>query len=139
MALVCARLKSDRIIPTPRPSGEATGFAKRVLIVDPDQKAWEVGARLLIAQGYVVHRISRLADAPPRWPQHLYDLVVLATESPANPEVVEFCQRLAQVQPPVRVALLCAAGPGPNPSGAPLLHRDQPASKIAEDIAQLLR
>ena len=136
MALVCARLKSDRIIPTPRPSGEATGFAKRVLIVDPDQKAWEVGARLLIAQGYVVHRIGRLADAPPRWPQHLYDLVVLATESPANPGVVEFCQRLAQVQPPVRVALLASAVQ--KLSGALLLSRDQPASEIAEAIARLL-
>ena len=136
MALVCARLKSDMIIPAPRPPGEAAGFAKRVLIVDPDQKAWEVGARLLIAQGYVVHRISRIADAPPRWPQHLYDLVVLATENPANPEVVEFCQRLAQVQPPVRVALLASAGQ--KLSGALLLSRDQPASEIAAGIARLL-
>jgi len=136
MALVCARLKSDRIIPTPRAPGEATGFPKRVLIVDPDQNAWEVGARLLIAQGYVVHRISRIAEAPPRWPQHLYDLVVLATENPANPEVVEFCQRLAQIQPPVRVALLASAGQ--KLSGALLLSRDQPASEIAAGIARLL-
>ena len=121
-----------------RPSGESTGFAKRVLIVDPDQKAWAVGARLLIAKGYVVHRISRIADAPPRWPQHLYDLVVLAAD-PASPEVVEFCQKLAQVQPPVRVALLATASPGQNPSGALLLSRDQPAPEIAEAIAQLLR
>jgi CheY-like chemotaxis protein len=136
MALVCARLKSDSIIPAPRPSGEATGFAKRVLIVDPDQKAWEVGARLLLAQGYVVHRISCIADAPPRWPQHLYDLVVLATENPADPDVLEFCQRLAQVQPPVRVALLASAGQ--KLSGALLLSRDQPASEIAAGIARLL-
>ena len=134
--VVCARLKSDRIIPAPRPPGEATGFPKRVLIVDPDQKAWEVGARLLIAQGYVVHRISRIAEAPPRWPQHLYDLVVLATENPADPGVVEFCQRLAQVQPPVRVALLASAVQ--KLSGALLLSRDQPASEIAEAIARLL-
>jgi CheY-like chemotaxis protein len=124
--------------PRPRPSGETTGFAKRVLIVDPDQKAWAVGARLLIAQGFVVHRISNLADVPPRWPQYLYDLVVVATEDPANPEVVEFCQRLAQVQPPVRVALLASGSPGHNPSAALLLSRDRAAPEIAEDIARLL-
>jgi CheY-like chemotaxis protein len=139
MGLVSARLKSDLMIPTPRPPGETGGFAKRVLIVDPDRKAWEVGARLLIAQGYVVHRIARIAEAPPRWPQHLYDLVLITVGDPASQEVVEFCRQLAQLRPPVRVALLCAAGPGPNPSGVPLLRRDQPASKIAEDIARLLR
>lgn len=125
--------------PRLRPSGEAAGFAKRVLIVDPDQKAWAVGARLLIAQGFVVHRISRIADAPPRWPQHLYDLVVVATEDPASPEVVEFCQRLAQVQPPVRVALLASGSLGQNPSSAVLLSRDRPGPEIAEAIARLLR
>jgi len=124
--------------PRLRPSGETTGFAKRVLIVDPDQKAWAVGARLLIAQGFVVHRISSLADVPPRWPQYLYDLVVVATEDPANPEIVEFCQRLAQVQPPVRLALLASGSPEQNPSGAPLLSRDRPAPEIAEAIARLL-
>ena len=122
----------------PQPSGETTGFAKRLLIVDPDQKAWAVGARLLIAQGFVVHRINNLADAPPRWPQHLYDLVVVATQDPASPEVVEFCQRLAQVQPPVRVALLATGSPGHNPSGAVLLSRDRPAPEIAEAIARVL-
>lgn len=125
--------------PRLRPSGEATGFAKRVLIVDPDQKAWAVGVRLLIAQGHVVHRINNLADAPPRWPQHLYDLVVVATQDPASPEVVEFCQRLAQVQPPVRAALLVGGSPGHNPTGALLLSRDRPAPEVAEAIAQLLR
>ena len=109
-----------------------------MLIVDPDQKAWAVGARLLIAQGFVVHRISRIADAPPRWPQHLYDLVVVATADPASPEVVEFCQRLAQVQPPVRVALLASGSSGQNPSSALLLSRDRPAPEIAEAIARVL-
>ena len=109
-----------------------------MLIVDPDQKAWAVGVRLLIAQGHVVHRISRIEDAPPRWPQHLYDLVVVAAEDPASPAVVEFCQRLAQVQPPVRVALLVSGSPGQSPSGALLLSRDQPAPEIAEAIARLL-
>ena len=123
--------------PRPRPSKETAGFAKRVLIVDPEQKAWAVAARLLIAQGYVVHRISHIGDAPPRWPQHLYDLVVLATADPASPEVVEFCQKLAQVQPPVRVALLASSGK--NPAGALLLSRDRPPTEIAEAIARLLR
>jgi CheY-like chemotaxis protein len=122
----------------PRPSGEATGFAKRVLVVDPDQNAWEVGVRLLIAQGHVVHRISRIADAPPRWPRHLYDLVVVATADPASPEVVQFCEKLTQVQPPVRVALLTGARPGRSPAGALLLSPDRPASEIAEAIARLL-
>ncbi len=115
------------------------GFAKRVLVVDSDRKAWEVGARLLIAQGYVVHRISRIADVPPRWPHYLYDLVVVATEDPASPEVLEFCDKLAQAQPPVRVALLARGSPSHNPSGAPLLSRDWPAAEIAAGIARLLR
>jgi len=118
---------------------QATGFAKRVLVVDPDQNAWEVGARLLIAQGYVVHRISCIADAPPRWPQHLYDLVVVATDDPANSELVEFCNKLAQVQPPVRVALLASGNPSRNPSGAAILYRDWPAAEIAAGITRLLR
>lgn len=124
-----------------RPSGEqqATGFAKRVLVVDSDQKAWEVGARLLIAQGCLVHRISHLVDAPPRWPRHLYDLVVVAAEDPPSPEVVEFCQKLAQVQPPVRVALLARGSAGLNLSTATVIPRDQPAAEIAEGIARLLR
>lgn len=122
----------------PQPSGETTGFAKRVLVVDPDQKMWELCARLLIAQGYVVRRIGRIADAPPRWPHHLYDLVVVATEDPASPEVMEFCSNLAQTQPPVRVALLASGSPSHNPSGIPLLSRDWPAAEIAEGIARLL-
>lgn len=121
-----------------RPSGDAAGFAKRVLVVDPDQKAWELRARLLIAQGHVVHRISQIAEAPAHWPRHLYDLVVLATEDPASPEIVEFCQKLSQAQPPVRVVLL-AASSGDNPLAALLLSRDRPAAEVAEGIARLLR
>jgi CheY-like chemotaxis protein len=124
-----------------RPAGQdqAAGFAKRLLVVDPDQKAWELRARLLIAQGHVLHRISRIADAPPSWPQHLYDLVVVATDDPASPEVVEFCRKLGQAQPPVRVVLLASGSPGDNPSAAPLISRDRPAAEIAEGIARLLR
>jgi len=124
-----------------RPSGEppATGFAKRVLVVDPDQKAWEVGARLLIAQGCLVHRISHLADAPPRWPRHLYDLVVVAAEDPPSPEVVEFCQKLTQAQPPVRVALLASESASLDPSAPPVISRDRSATEIAEGITRLLR
>jgi len=118
---------------------QATGFAKRLLVVDPDQKAWELRARLLIAQGHVLHRISHIADAPPRWPQHLYDLVVVATENPASPEIVEFCQKLGQVQPPVRVALLTVGSTAHNPSAAPLISCDRPAAEIAEGITRLLR
>ena len=107
--------------------------------MDPDQKAWEVGARLLIAQGCLVHRISHVADAPPRWPQHLYDLVVVAVEDPPIPEVMEFCQRLAQIQPPVRVALLASENASLNPSAAAVLRRDRPPTEIAESITRLLR
>ena len=118
---------------------QATGFAKRLLVVDPDQKAWELRARLLIAQGHVLHRISHIADAPPRWPHHLYDLVVVATENPASPEIVDFCQKLGQAHPPVRVVLLAGAGSDPNPSAAPVIPCDRPASEIAEGIARFLR
>jgi AmiR/NasT family two-component response regulator len=118
---------------------QATGFAKRLLVVDPDQKAWELRARLLIAQGHVLHRISHIADAPPRWPHHLYDLVVVATEDPASPEVVEFCQKLGQVRPPVRVVLLAGGGAGLTPAVAPVISRDRPAAEIAEGIARFLR
>jgi len=121
------------------PQQQATGFAKRVLVVDPDNKRWELCARLLIAQGYVVHRISRITDAPPRWPQHLYDLVVVATEDSASSEVVQFCQKLAQVQPPVRVALLTGGSTARNPSAAPLISCDRPAAEIADGIMRLLR
>ena len=122
------------------PAGQeqAPGFAKRVLVVDSDQKAWELLARLLIAQGYVVHRVSRIEDAPPRWPHYLYDLVVLATEDWASPEVVEFCQKLSQVQPPVRVALLASGSPAHSRLSAPVISRDRTAAEIAESIVQLL-
>jgi CheY-like chemotaxis protein len=124
-----------------RPPGQnqAAGFAKRLLVVDPDQKAWELRARLLIAQGHALHRISRIAEAPPRWPHYLYDLVVVATDDPASPEVVEFCRKLGQVQPPVPVALLAGGSPAENPSAATLISRDRPAAEIAESIARLLR
>ena len=117
---------------------QATGFAKRLLVVDPDQKAWEVRARLLIAQGHVLHRIGHLTDAPPRWPHHLYDLVVVVTDDPGSPDVVSFCHRLGQVQPPVRVVLLTGGGARHNPAGALLLSGERPAAEIAEDIARLL-
>lgn len=110
-----------------------------MLVVDPDQKAWEVGARLLIAQGCLVHRISHLVDAPPRWPRHLYDLVVVAVDDPPTPAVVAFCQKLAQAQPPVRVALLASGSASLNASVAPVIRRDRPAAEIAEAIARLLR
>lgn len=131
-------LKFD-IMARPPEQEQATGFAKRLLVVDPDQKAWELRARLLIAQGHVLHRISHIADAPPRWPHHLYDLVVVATENPASPEVVEFCQKLGQVQPPVRVVLLAGGGAGSNPSAAPVISRERPAAEVAEGIARFLR
>jgi len=122
-----------------RPSGEqqAAGFAKRVLVVDPDQKAWEVGARLLIAQGCLVHRINHLQEAPPRWPRHLYDLVIVAAENPPSLEVLEFCRKLSQAQPPVPVALL--ASTNLDPSVAPIISRDRPATEIADGIVRLLR
>jgi CheY-like chemotaxis protein len=121
-----------------RPPGEqATAFAKRVLVVDPDQKAWELGARLLIAQGCLVHRISHIEEAPARWPRHLYDLVVIAAQDPLSPELLGFCRMLAQAHPPVNVALL--AGGNPDPSSLPLISRDQPPTAIAEAIVRLLR
>ncbi len=125
----------------PRPSGEqpATGFAKRVLVVDPDQKAWEVGARLLIAQGCLVHRISHLAEAPAALAAAPLRPGVVAAEDPPSPEVVEFCQKLAQLQPPVRVALLASGSASVNPSVAPVIRRDRPAAEIAEGIVRLLR
>jgi CheY-like chemotaxis protein len=117
----------------------APEFAKRVLIVDPDQKMWELCARLLIAQGHVVRRISDLKDAPPRWPQHLYDLVVVATQDPTSPELVEFCNQLAQLKPAVRVALLVSGSAAAAPPRSLLISREQPTAAIADDIARLLR
>lgn len=122
-----------------RPPSDATGFAKRVLVVDPDQKAWELRARLLIAEGHVVHRISQIAEAPPSWPRHLYDLVVVATEDPATAEVVEFCQKLNQAHPPVCVVLLARAGSSQSESSPTIIACDRPAAEIAEAIAKLLR
>ena len=136
-----ATVKSD-VTPSNAPSpaqDPPPGFAKRVLVVDPDQKIWELVARLLIAQGHIVRRISHIDDAPPRWPQYLYDLGEVATQAPASPEVVEFCHSLRQVEPPVRVALLVGGSLSHNPSEAPLISREQPAAAIAEHIARLLR
>ena len=116
----------------------ATGFAKRVLVVDPDQKAWELPARLLIAQGHVVHRISYIEEAPPHWPHHLYDLVVIATQDPANPELMEFCKKLRQARPPVCVALLASGSSGPCPVAA-VIPCDRPAAETADEIARMLR
>lgn len=126
------------IAPSPA-QDPAPDIAKRVLVVDPDQAGWELLARLLIAQGHIVRRISRLADAPPVWPRHLYHLVVVATHDPASPEVVEFCHKLERVAPPVRVALLVGGPLSHGPSEVPLISREQPAAAIAEDIARLLR
>jgi hypothetical protein len=131
-------LKSE-IMARPPGQQQATGFAKRVLVVDPDQKMWELCARLLIAQGHVVRRINHIDEAPPRWPQYLYDLVIVATHDPASPEVVKFYNSLGKVQPPVRVALLVAGAPSHSPSDAPLISREQPGAAIAEEIARLLR
>ena len=115
----------------------ASGFAKRLLVVDPDQKAWGLCALLLVAQGHVVHRISHIADAPPRWPAHLYDLVVVATEDTEGPEVVEFCRKLSKLEPPVQVALLASGSP--RAGLTPVIPRDRPAAEIAKRIARLLR
>lgn len=123
--------------PKARSSAESTGFAKRVLVVDPDQKRWELLARLLIAQGHVVHRINHIRDAPPRWPRHLYDLVILVTDELETTEMQEFCLKLAQLQPPVAVAFLAGAA-GQNLSGAALLSRDRSPAEIADAIARLL-
>lgn len=111
-------------------------FAKRVLVVDPDQKAWELGARLLIAQGCLVHRISHIREAPSRWPRHLYDLVVIAAENPPAPDLLEFCRKLAQAEPPVSVALLARGSLDLLPT--PVISRDQTATEIAEAIVRLL-
>jgi CheY-like chemotaxis protein len=135
---VTSSLKFDPMSSSWRRSADARGLAKRVLVVDPDQKTWELPARLLIAQGHLVHRISHIAEAPPCWPRHLYDLVVVATEDPASPEVVSFCQKLNQVQPPVPVVLL-AENSAVNPLAALVISRDRPAAEMAEGIAQLLR
>jgi CheY-like chemotaxis protein len=135
---VGASAKSE-IMARPPEQQQATGFAKRVLIVDPDQTMWELCARLLIAQGHIVRRINNIADAPPRWPHYLYNLVVVATQDPASDEVMEFCRKLRQVEPPVPVALLVGGSQRQSPAAAPLISREQPATAIAEEIARLLR
>jgi len=135
---VGSSLKSDAVSSKPAP-GPTTGFSKRVLVVDPDQKAWELRARLLIALGHVVHRISQIAEAPPSWPRHLYDLVVVATEDPSGSEVMEFCRKLNQADPPVCVVLLAPERSSQTESSATIIACDQPAAEIAEAIAQFLR
>jgi CheY-like chemotaxis protein len=124
--------------PKTRSSAETTRFAKRVLVVDPDQKRWELLARLLIAQGHLVHRINHIKEAPPRWPQHLYDLVILATDEPERADTMEFCQKVSQVRPAVPVAFLTSGAGGYNVGGAAVLSRERPAADIAEDIGRLL-
>ena len=97
-----------------RPSGApCDGVRERVLVVDPDQKAWEASGPPVDRPGLrgSPHQPDR--GGPAHWPRHLYDLVVVAAEDPPNREAVEFCQKLTQAHPPVRVALLAAAAPAP--------------------------
>ena len=128
--VVSTSLKSDAMS-----SLATTGFAKRVLVVDPDQQAWEVRTRLLIAKGYKVHRISNLADAPPRWPAHLYDLVVLATGESGKPGARGVLPQAATSPPAVRVVLLLESA-GPTSLADPVISRRRPAAEIAEEIAR---
>ncbi len=116
---------------------QGSAFPKRLLVVDADRDAWELRARMLIAKGYVVHRIPRIGDAPPRWPSHLYDLVIVRTEGPASPEVTEFCRKLMQEHPPVRVLTLTSGKEG-GAGGCPVIAADRPEPEIVESIAELL-
>jgi CheY-like chemotaxis protein len=109
---------------------------KRILVVDADQKFWELPARLLIAKGCLVHRISHLSEAPPRWPPHLYDLVLIATPDAANLEVAQFCDALHRVQAQVHIALLA---PAQTSSPAwPIIIKDKPAAELTDSITRLL-
>jgi CheY-like chemotaxis protein len=121
-----------------RSSAESTSFAKRVLVVDPDQKRWELLTRLLIAQGHVVHRINHIKEGPPRWPQHLYDLVILATDEPESAEFVDLCDKLTKLARPVAVAFLTGAAVTSNLSGVAHLSRNRSPAEIADEIARLL-
>ena len=116
---------------------QASTIPKRLLVVDADRDAWELRARMLIAKGYVVHRIPRIGDAPPRWPSHLYDLVIIRTDDPATPEVKEFCQKLVQERPPVRVFVL-TSGKEVGAGGCPVIAADRPEPEILEAITELL-
>jgi AmiR/NasT family two-component response regulator len=111
-------------------------FAKRVLVVDADQKEWEPRTRLLIARGLLIHRISRIAEAPPRWPPHLYDLVLLRADDPAQPDIADFCQCLKRASPPVPVAFLISGSD--LPGEAAVIRTDRPGPEIVDAIAQLL-
>ena len=90
---------------TAQPQQDAT--AKRVLVIDADVRAWEARAKLLIAKGYLIHRVSTLADAPHQWPMHLYDLVIVAVTGDLA-AIRSFCQELKKANPHVKVALLAS-------------------------------
>lgn len=78
--------------------------------MDDDRNTRNQRARLLIAAGHRVSGISSLADAPPQWPPHLYDLVIVTLKA-ETAGAQEFCEHLRKTNRLVRIAVLAGQPP----------------------------
>lgn len=88
-----------------RAASELTNATKRVLVIEQNADRLLRCVRCMQAYGWQAIGIADVSDAPPQWPTHLYDLVVIGSHGDPAP-ALGFCASLKKHNPAVVVAML---------------------------------
>lgn len=88
-----------------RAATEITNATKRVLVIEQNADRLLRRIRSMQAHGWQAIGIADVSDAPPQWPTHLYDLVVIGSHGDPAPALA-FCASLKKQNPAVVVAML---------------------------------
>jgi DNA-binding NtrC family response regulator len=79
---------------------------KRVLLIDPHQRARDVRASVLRSHGIQVQTAEDLCRARALWRPHAYDLILLDARGHVSGEALDFCREIEHASPHERVVFL---------------------------------
>jgi DNA-binding NtrC family response regulator len=99
----CISSRNDLSLPL---RGRSVFDGKKVLLIDPHQRARDVRASVLRSRGIEVDAIDSLQAARSLWQPKLYDLIMLDALGYTPGEAFDFYRKVKHANPRVRVVFL---------------------------------